>query len=193
MPYVRILPSFITLYPQDLYVFICCDQLWYKHSVSPADKLRLFNRDITQDLQNIKRFGNIEWICLTCNNHLKGKVPPCAIANVMKFPEKPSFFDLNELECRHIAPRLAFQKLLQAPRGGQLKITGNVVNVPADVNSTVNMLPRLSDETGTVKIQLKRRLQYKSVALSMNIRPHQVMQADSWLINTRWNHLLRFL
>ena len=28
------------------------------------------------------------------------KVPPCAIANGMKFPEKPNFFDLNELECR---------------------------------------------------------------------------------------------
>ena len=70
------------------------------------------------------------------------------------------FFYLNELECRLIAPRLAFQKIYQAPRGGQLKINGNVVNVPADVNSTVNMLPRLADDTGTIKVQLKRRLQY---------------------------------
>jgi hypothetical protein len=59
-----------------------------------------------------------------------------------------------------------------------------VVNVPADVNNTVNMLPRLSHETGTIKVQLKRRLQYKSSALSLNIRPHKVMQADAWLINT---------
>ena len=102
----------------------------------------------------------------------------------MKFPEKPNFFDLNELECRLIAPRLAFQKIFQAPRGGQLKITGNVVNVPADVSNTVNMLPRLSHETGTIKVQLKRRLQYKSSALSLNIRPHKVMQAAAWLVNT---------
>ena len=101
----------------------------------------------------------------------------------MKFAEKPSFFDVNELECRLIAPRLAFQKIFQAPKGGQLKITDNVVNVPADVNSTVNMLPRLSDETGTIKVQLKRRLQYKSSALSLNIRPHKVMQAAAWLID----------
>ena len=46
----------------------------------------------------------------------------------MQFPEKP-FFDLNELECRLIAPRIAFQKIFQAPRGGQLKTAGNVVNV----------------------------------------------------------------
>ncbi|CAB4041576.1 Hypothetical predicted protein, partial [Paramuricea clavata] len=102
----------------------------------------------------------------------------------MKFPEKPAFFDLNELECRLIAPRLAFQKIFQAPRGGQLKITGNVVNVPADVNNTVNMLPRLSHETGTIKVQLKQRLQYKRSALSLNIRPRKVMQAAAWLVNT---------
>ena len=76
----------------------------------------------------------------------------------MQFPTKPNVFDLNELECRLIAPRLAFQKIYQAPRGGQLKISGNVVNVPADVNSTVNMLPRLADDTCTIKVQLKRRL-----------------------------------
>ena len=98
--------------------------------------------------------------------------------------QKNLLFYLNELECRLIAPRLAFQKIFQAPRGGQLKITGNVVNVPADVNSTVNMLPRLSDETGTIKVQLKRRLQYKSSALSLNIRPNKVMQAAAWLVNT---------
>ena len=96
----------------------------------------------------------------------------------MQFPTKPIFFYLNELECRLIAPRLAFQKIYQAPRGG------NVVNVPADVNSTVNMLPRLADDTCTIKVQLKGRLQYKSSALSLNIRPNKVMQAAAWLVNT---------
>jgi hypothetical protein len=168
-----------------LYVCTCCDQLWYKHSLCPADRIRLVNPDIVKYLQNIKSVDNVEWLCNTCSNHLrKGKVPPCAIAKGMKFPEKPAFFDLNELECRLIAPRLAFQKIFQAPRGGQLKIMGNVVNVPADVNNTVNMLPRLPHETGTIKVQLKRRLQYKSSALSLNIRPHKVMQAAAWLVNT---------
>jgi len=49
---------------------------------------------------------------------------------------------------------------MQAPRGKQLKITGNVSNVPADVpadaTSTVNLLPRLENETGTIKVKLKR-------------------------------------
>ena len=94
------------------------------------------------------------------------------------------FFYLNELECRLIAPRLAFQKIMQAPRGEQLKINGNVVNVPADVTNTVNILPRLPDQTGTIKVQLKRRLQYKSSALSLNISRHNVLQAANRLAST---------
>ena len=76
----------------------------------------------------------------------------------MSFPLKRDFFYLIELDCRLLALRLAFQKLMQAPRGTQLKIKGNVVNVPADVNNTVNALPQLPQESGSIKVQLKRRL-----------------------------------
>ena len=72
---------------------------------------------------------------------------------------------------------------MQAPRGKQLKINGNVENGPADVNTTVNMLQRLPHENGTIKVQLKRKLQYKSSALSLNVRPHKVVQAATWLAN----------
>lgn len=113
-----------------LYVCTSCEQLWYKHSVCPADRIRMFKPDIAKYLQNVRSIDNVEWLCKTCSKHLrKGNIPPCAIANGLKFPVKSNFFDLNELECRLIAPCLAFQKFFQAPRGGQLKITGNVVNV----------------------------------------------------------------
>ena len=70
----------------------------------------------------------------------------------MAFPVKPDFFDLNELECRLLAPRIAFQKLMQAPRGRQLKINGNIVNVPADVTHTVSILP---EDCRIKQLQLK--------------------------------------
>ena len=70
---------------------------------------------------------------------------------------------------------------MQAPRGNQLKIKGNIANVPADVNNAVNVLPRLPEESGTVKVQLKRRLHCKSSALSLNVRPHKIFQAANWL------------
>lgn len=72
---------------------------------------------------------------------------------------------------------------MQAPRGRQLKIHGNIVNVPADVSHTVTMLPRLHSQTATIKVNLKRKLQYKSSALSLNVRPDKVVQAAKWLMS----------
>ena len=68
---------------------------------------------------------------------------------------------ITKLEWRVVVPRLPFQKLIQVPRE-------NVVNVPTDVTNTVTTLPY---EIWTMKVQLKRRLCYKSCALSLNIRP----------------------
>ena len=100
------------------------------------------------------------------------------------FPEKPDFFDLNELECRLLSSaRIVFQKLLRAPRGRQLKIHGNIVNVPADVTLVqyLTMLPRLQFQTGTIKVNLKRKSLYKRSAMSLNVRPCKVHQAANWL------------
>ena len=124
-----------------LYVCTCCDQLWYKHSVRCTNKLRQSKPDIVKYLLNKTSVGNKEWVCQTCS-----------IANGMAFPVKPDFFDLNELECRLLAPRIAFQKLMQVPRGRQLKIHGNIVNVPADVTHTVSILPRLQNQTANVEV-----------------------------------------
>ena len=167
-----------------LYVCTSCDQLWYKHSVRCTNKLRQSKPDIVKYLLNKTSVGNKEWVCQTCSRYLmKNKVPPCSIANGMAFPVKPDFFDLNELECRLLAPRIAFQKLMQAPRGRQLKIHGNIVNVPADVTHTVSILPRLQNQTATIKVNLKRMLKYKSSALSLNVRPYKVFEAANWLIS----------
>ena len=57
-----------------------------------------------------------------------------------------------------------------------------IIIVPADVASTVSMLPRLPSEAATIKVNLKRKLQYKSSALSLNVRPHKVVQAADWFM-----------
>ena len=137
--------------------------------------------NIVRYLRDKTSVDNKEWVCKTCHSHLiENRLPPCSVANGMVFPSKPDFFDLNELECRLLAPRIAFQKLIQAPRGRQLKIHGNIVNVPADVYSTVKMLPRLPNDTATIKVNLKRKLQYKSSALSFNVRPLKVIETANW-------------
>ena len=154
------------------------------NTVSPVAKLRESNANVGKYLLNRISIDSVEWLCKTCHSYLvKERVPPCSAVNGMQFTTKPQFFDLNELECRLLAPRLAFLKLMQATRRRQLKINGNLVNVPADVTNTVSMLPRLSDQSGTIKVNLKRKLQYKSSALSLNVRPHKVIQTANWLVN----------
>ena len=51
-----------------------CDQLWYKHSVVPASTLRKNNPDVQTRLLNKVSVNNVEWLCKTCNKHLKNNI-----------------------------------------------------------------------------------------------------------------------
>ncbi len=103
----------------------------------------------------------------------------------MTFPEKPDVLkDLTPLEERLISPRIPFMQVRELPRGGQLSIHGNVLNVPADVNSTVSVLPRPINESQTIPIKLKRRLGYKHHYQFQNVRPSKVLEAAQYLVRT---------
>ena len=128
------------------YICTCCEQLWYKSSVTKCnpDLYKSCTREILNlCLTGLKTIDNTEWICSTCHSNLKaGKLPTCAKANKMTFPEKPDVLKhLTALEERLISPRIPFMQVCELPTGGQLSIHGKVVNVPADVNSTVSILP----------------------------------------------------
>jgi hypothetical protein len=56
-------------------------------------------------------------------------------------------------------------QIRRLPRGGQFSVKGNVVNVPVDIQPTINSLPRNMDKSGTIAVKLKKRLQYKKVIL----------------------------
>lgn len=47
-----------------LYICCCCDQLWYKHSVYNAGKLRLSNPNVVKYLLSKTSVDDIEWVCL---------------------------------------------------------------------------------------------------------------------------------
>ena len=68
------------------------------------------------------------------------------------------------------------------PRGGQVNLKGNIVNVPADVNSTIKALPRMINENETIMLKLKRKLSYKHHVAFENIRPNKVFEAAKWLV-----------
>ena len=52
-----------------------------------------------------------------------------------------------------------------------MQIRGNVINVPVDIQPSINCLPRPIDEHFTVAIQLKKKLSYKIEDFKENVRP----------------------
>ena len=171
------------------YICSCCQQLWYKSSVlkcNPDLYITCARKIIDLCIIGVKSIDNTEWICATCHSNLKcGKVPCCAKANKMTFPERPNALkNLTPLEERLILPRIPFMQIRELPSGGQLGIHGNIVNVPADINSTVNVLPRPINESQTIPIKLKRRLSYKHHYQFQNVRPSKILEAARYLVQT---------
>ena len=81
------------------------------YGVFNAKKLRESNPNMSKYLCSKRSVDDVEWVCRTCHSHwVKGNILPCAAVNGMVFPPKPIFFGLNSLECRLLAPRIAFQK-----------------------------------------------------------------------------------
>ena len=171
------------------YICTCCDQLWYKSSVTecnPSMYKSCSKKILNLCLTGLKSIDNTEWICGTCHSNLKvRKLPSCAKANKMTFPEKPEVLqNLTPLEERLISPRIPFMQVRELPSGSQLSIHGNIVNVPADVNTTVSVLPRPINESQTIPIKLKRRLGYKHHYQFQNVRPSKVLDAAQYLVRT---------
>ena len=170
------------------YICTCCDQLWYRSSVIKCYVSNFSNCEHTivqACITGLRSVHDTKWICNTCHSNLKeGKLPQCPKANNMSFLEKPEVLDLTPLEKRLISPCIPFMQIRELPRGGQLSIHGNIVNVPSDVNSTVHSLPRPISESQTIPIKLKRHLSYKHHYQFQNVRPMRVLEAARFLVNT---------
>ena len=166
-----------------LYVCTCCHQTWFRKGVCMFKNINL----PTSSRLFCTKFISVndeEWICHTCIGAIRdGKVPKLSVANGMKWPDKPPELDLHQLEERLIALRIPFMQIRELPRGGQYSLKGNVINVPVDIQPTINCLPRPMDENFTVAIQLKKKLAYKKVDFKENVRPLRVLSALHWLMN----------
>lgn len=77
-------------------------------------------------------------------------------------------------------------QIRELPRGGhvQLSIHDGVVNVPADVGSSINNLPRSLNDSQTIPIKLKRRLSFKHHDQFQHIRPRRVLEEIRYLVQT---------
>ena len=167
-----------------LYVCSCCHQTWFRKSVSMLKNTHISAESKKLHCTGFTSVGNEEWICHTCLSALRESKPPkLSVANGIKWPDKPPELNLYQLEERLIALRIPFMQIRELPRGGQYSLKGNVINVPVDIQPTINCLQRPMDENFTVAIQLKKKLSYKKVDFKENVRPLRVLTALHWLMN----------
>ncbi|CAH3031655.1 unnamed protein product [Pocillopora meandrina] len=101
------------------YICTCCDQLWYRSSVTKCDanKYTKCTKNLLDACITGKtRVDKTEWVCSTCHSNLSdGKLPVCPKANKMGFPVKPECLNLTPLEERLISPRIPLMQICELP------------------------------------------------------------------------------
>lgn len=167
--------------------FACsvCDRLWFQDdlacisNVTNAAKkksaLDVLARDFPgDDVANFK-------VCRACKDSLlEGKIPPLSKTNGYAYPPIPPHLpQLNVVEERLVAPRIPFMSIRRLSHGGgQFGIKGQVVNVPIDVQKTVQSLPRGIDDDVAINVNLKRRLLAKPTYATGTVRKDHI---KAWL------------
>ena len=122
------------------------------------------------------------FVCSSCYRQVKKHDRPTFNQYQGIFwPQKVGDLDIYPHEERLIALRIPFMHIQVLPSGAQKSLRGNIINVPADIHETVNMLPRHLNESNTVTVRLKRRMQYKGVYAEYNVRPIKVLNALQYL------------
>ena len=127
---------------------------------------------------------NKEHICTCCNSALlKRKMSSIASCNKLALlPIPVDLQGLNVLERHVIAKFIPFSKIIDLPKGKQRQIHGPVICVPAQVETTVQSLPRSANESQFLKVKLKRRLQYKGHFQYQTLNVNKVKKALKKLI-----------
>ena len=95
---------------------------------------------------------------------------------MLKFPTiLHNIRDLNLLEERMVSLRIPFYNIV--PLVHQYGLKGSVVNVPIDVNTSVNILPRHFNHTYTIQIKLKRQIRNARKYIYQTVSPSKILTA----------------
>ena len=139
--------------------FICivCNRCLYRNSVVVFSENK--HKELIKNMFHfIPSHGNSVYICKTCAQKLnKNQILCQAVCNKLQIHDF-----LVELRCIRrperflIARRLQFKKVTIMPKGQSTKFKMAICNVPIDVVSTCNTLPRPADSNGLVIVKLKR-------------------------------------
>ena len=171
------------------YVCDCCNRLMYRKTVAgfsvvkyPKMQAKIMEA-ITIPSSSYHTTNEKIWICRTCDSTLRrGLMPVQSKVNNLQLQNIPSELqDLNQLDTRLICLRIPFMKMVALPTGKQRCIHGPAVNVPTDLSSVCNLLPRLPSQCQILPMKLKRKLQYRGHYMYDFIRPDKGIAALQWL------------
>ena len=167
-------------------VCVCCGQLFAEIGIVVNAQQCILAIEKDPQLIVVRHIGWIPelQLCITCSQAIgKGKVPKLCLANGLDFPPIPDELKgLSQLEHRLVSARIPFMQLRELRPTTQLGIRGNIVNVPIDIELSVNILPREFDRTSTIQLAFKRRLKYQGSYIREWIRPHAVYRAAEYLV-----------
>ena len=128
----------------------------------------------------------MEFVCKNCLIYIKdGRVPKIALCRGLTLSEiPPELSGLTVIEQRLVSPRHEFMNIRSLGRERQHGLHGMVVNVPIDIDKTVNQLPRTFLQLQTIQLQLFRKLSFSKPYLYETIRPNVVLEAACYLSTT---------
>ena len=170
-----------------------CDRLFFKTQVSTTTREKLQEKQGCTDDYLIglilpELIDDAEYtFCSTCMTHIRKSTYSKFNINQsnLKFPEIPECLKkLTPLAERCVAARIPFMKIEQANYAGQLKIKSGIVNVPIDVSTAVNAIPRSVDDTYVIEVSLMRKMSFKTPYIRERVRPTDVWAAAEYLCET---------
>ena len=170
-----------------------CDRLFFKTSITHITRKKLLtkkgcdNRFIEQIVLD-EFIPNDEYnFCSTCYKAITTKKLPkfCIKTSDLEFPEIPDEVkQLSEMEEHLVATRIPFMKIHALGCDRQLGIKGGVINVPVDVKHVITSIPIRPEQTGTIQLKLKRKMEYVQHYKYETIRPAMVYEAAKLLVQT---------
>ncbi|XP_050312682.1 uncharacterized protein LOC126747824 [Anthonomus grandis grandis] len=159
----------------------CCLRLWFPTSCTKLNLQRLEKKFGTEFTTKICNDG--VFFCNSCSQNIyKGQLSKfwCGHHNIVH-PIPVELKDLTILKERMVSARLPFMQIRQVGYARQCYITGQIVNVPINIDTSTKLLPRNVEETQTIQVKLKRKMNYKNDYLLETIRPAVVLKAAKFL------------
>ena len=172
------------------YICQCCKRCLFRDGVkilNPRDISKLaatckasFLAKIFNGL-NLSHRKNLN-VCHNCFTTISvhKRMPRIAEANGLQLDEIPEELIITDVEEQLIAKTLVFMKIKYLPKRMVKAMLNRVVNVPLndeDINKTISKLPRLPDEAKVIAIELKRKIELKSVHAGAYVNPSHIRKA----------------